>query len=188
MRVVDGQDQRVGNVIASTGPSPSRLIWDGIRAREPRRQRFAVGSWQVTSRPTVLGGLSYWIAIGSLRESVIDDLGEPILDSVQRLLGVIRSERAMQHAHTRTEAQELLTALRGVLEPADLPRLWDRLGNFRFRAQMPVRAFVSVELPPSTPTEPTTAAAAANGTSTTLLRRPSRRSSGRLPPSRTGRP
>lgn len=148
-----------GNVITSTGPGPQRLIWDGIRAREPRRQRFVVGRWQVTSRPTVLGGLSYWIAIGSLREGVIDDLGGPILDSVQRLMGVIRSERAVHHAHTLTEAEELLTALRGALEPAELPRLWDRLTNFRFQPQTPVRAFVSVELPPSTPPEPTTVAA-----------------------------
>lgn len=136
-----------GAVVASTGAGPARLIWAEIRAREPRRQHFVVGRWHVSTRPTVLGGMGYWIAIGSPRESVMDDLAEPILDSAQRLLGAIRGARVLQATQARAEARELLTTLHGVIEPGDVPRLWERLSSFRFVAQAPVRAFVASELP-----------------------------------------
>ncbi|EWT06419.1 regulatory protein [Intrasporangium chromatireducens Q5-1] len=136
-----------GAVVTSTGAGPARLVWAEIRAREPRRQRFTVGRWHVATRPTVLGGMGYWIAIGSFRESVLDDLAEPILDSAQRLLAAIRGASALQATQARTEAAELLTRLRGVVEPNEIPSLWDRLGQFRFRPQAPLRAFVSARLP-----------------------------------------
>ncbi len=140
-----------GAVVTSTGAGPARLVWAEIQAREPRRQRFTVGRWHVATRPTVLGGMGYWIAIGSFRESVLDDLAEPILDSTQRLLAAIRGASALQATQARTEAAELLTRLRGVVEPSEIPSLWDRLAQFRFRRQAPLRAFVSARLPPASP-------------------------------------
>jgi purine catabolism regulator len=135
-----------GVVVASTGSGPARLIWGEIRAREPRRQRFSVGRWHVATRPTVLGGLGYWIALGSQRRSVLDDLAEPLLDSAQRLLGAIHGTSILKAARARAESDELLATLNGVVESTEAQRLWDRLAAFRFRARSPLRAFVSGEL------------------------------------------
>lgn len=134
-----------GAAVASTGAGPARLIWAEIRAREARRQRFDVGRWHVAARPTVIGGMGYWIVIGSQRESVLDDLAEPLLDSAQRLLGAIRGATALKATEARAEAHELLTLLSEVVEPDDGSRLWERLAAFRFRGHTPVRAFVSVD-------------------------------------------
>ncbi|MDN5789417.1 MAG: PucR family transcriptional regulator [Micrococcales bacterium] len=135
-----------GTAVASTGSGPTRLIWAEIRAREARRQRFLVGRWHVATRPIVLEGMSYWIAIGSQQAHVLDDLAEPLLDSAQRLLGAIRAATALKATEARAEANELLTVLGAVVEPAEAPNLWERLAAFRFRMHAPLRAFVSTEL------------------------------------------
>ncbi len=136
-----------GATVAVTGAGPVRLIWAEIRAREPRRQHFTVGRWNLATRPIVMGGMGYWIAIGSQRKSVLDELSEPILDSTQRLLGAIHGTRALHATQARAEAQELLAALHLVISPADEPGIWNRLGGFRFRAQSFLRAFVSTGPP-----------------------------------------
>lgn len=133
-----------GATVAVTGAGPVRLIWDAIRARDPRRQQFSLGRWSIATRPIVMGGMGYWIAIGSQRKSVLDELSEPILDSTQRLLSAIQGNRALQASQARAETAELLATLHQVVSPTDVPGIWNRLGSFRFRPQSVLRAFVTL--------------------------------------------
>ncbi|MBO0851975.1 MAG: hypothetical protein J2P20_21120, partial [Pseudonocardia sp.] len=57
--------QSSGRVIASTGQGPLRLIWEEITARELGPQRFSVGRWAVATRPFVLRGSGFRLAVAS---------------------------------------------------------------------------------------------------------------------------
>ncbi|MDO5710655.1 MAG: helix-turn-helix domain-containing protein, partial [Micrococcales bacterium] len=135
-----------GAMIAATGAVPGHLIWEQIRCQVGRRQRFAVGRWQVAARPTAIAGMNYWIAIGSQQAHVLDNFADPLLDSVQRLLGAIQSTTAFQATEARAEVAELLTLLSGVIAPAEAPPLWERLAALRFPMHAPLRVFVSAKL------------------------------------------
>lgn len=135
-----------GRVVESTGQGPTVLIWSAVRAGNSGggRQGFTVGRWHVTARPVALRGVGYWIAIASRREQVIDELGEPILDATQKLLGAMRGLRALTAAQSVTEAAEILRTIRSGMTPDTAGRVWDRLRSFRFERERAMRAFVAV--------------------------------------------
>lgn len=134
-----------GAMIASTGAGPAHLIWSQTRCQGGRRQRFTVGRWQVATRPTTIEGMNYWIAIGSQQAHVLDNFAEPVLDSVQRLLGAIRSTTVFKATQARAEADALLILLSGVVAPAEAPALWARLAAFHFPMHAPLCVFVSAK-------------------------------------------
>ncbi|WP_416986548.1 PucR family transcriptional regulator [Streptomyces sp. T028] len=135
-----------GRVVESTGQGPTVLIWNAVRAGSSRggRQIFTVGRWHVTARPVALRGVGYWIALASRREQVIDELGQPILDATQKLLGAMRGLRALTVAQSVTEAAEILRTIRAGMTPDTASRVWDRLRSFRFERDRTMRAFVAV--------------------------------------------
>ncbi|MGI5459198.1 PucR family transcriptional regulator [Streptomyces sp. CA-249302] len=134
-----------GRVVESTGQGPTVLIWSAVRAGSSGggRQGFTVGRWHVTARPVALRGVGYWIAIASRREQVIDELGQPILDATQKLLGAMRGLRALTAAQSVTEAAEILRTIRSGMTPDTASRVWDRLRSFRFERERAMRAFVA---------------------------------------------
>lgn len=129
-----------GRVVAATGAGPARLVWDEIVSRPSGRQRFTVGRWQVATRPIVLRGTGYWIAVASRREDILDDVADPLLDTAQRLLGAIRGTRALNLSQQHAEAAQLLQVLRDGLAPERVTRTWERLRAFRFVPHQRLRA------------------------------------------------
>lgn len=134
-----------GRVVASTGQGPTMLIWSAVRSGQSRggKQGFAVGRWQVIARPIALRGVGYWVALGSRREAVLEELGPPILDATQSLLGAMRGIRALSAAQTLAEAAEILHTVSTSMTPETASRVWARLRPFRFERDRPVRAFVA---------------------------------------------
>ncbi|MFF4796332.1 PucR family transcriptional regulator [Streptomyces sp. NPDC001276] len=135
-----------GRVVESTGQGPTVLIWSAVRAGSSHggQHGFTVGRWHVTARPVALRGVGYWIAIASRREQVIDELGQPILDATQKLLGAMRGLRTLTLAQSVTEAAEILRTIRSGMTPDTASRIWDRLRPFRFERNRTMRAFVAV--------------------------------------------
>ncbi|MER6629115.1 PucR family transcriptional regulator [Streptomyces sp. NPDC000987] len=140
-----------GRVVESTGQGPTVLIWSAVRAGSSNggRQGFTVGRWHVAARPVALRGVGYWIAVASRREQVIDELGQPILDATQKLLGAMRGLRALTVAQSVTEAAEILRTIRSGMTPDTASRVWDRLRSFRFERDRSMRAFVAVPTLPA---------------------------------------
>jgi PucR family transcriptional regulator, purine catabolism regulatory protein len=155
-----------GRVVASTGQGPTMLIWSAVRAGQSRggRQAFTVGRWHVIARPIALRGVGYWVALGSRREPVLDELGPPIMDATQSLLGAMRGIRALSAAQTLAEAGEILRTASTGMTPETLSRVWERLRPFRFERDRPLRAFVAVPAADPAVGEAEPARAPADGT------------------------
>jgi purine catabolism regulator len=132
-----------GTIVASTGDGPAMLVWGEIQAAGTRQASFVVGRWHFIARPTVLRGIGYWLALGSKREDVLDELAEPLLDVTERLLGAIRGVRTLSAAQSMAESAQILRALRADISPETASRLWDRLRGFRFQRDRELRAFVT---------------------------------------------
>lgn len=132
-----------GTVVASTGQGPAMLVWGELRGARPEPARFVVGRWHVIARPILLRGVVYWLALGSKRPEVLDDLAEPLLDTTEQLLGAIRGVRTLSAAQTMTESTQILRTLRADLSPEAANRVWDRLRGFRFQRDNSIRAFVA---------------------------------------------
>lgn len=140
-----------GTVVASTGQGPAMLVWGELRGAGREPARFVVGRWHVVARPILLRGVVYWLALGSKRPEVLDDLAEPLLDATEQLLGAIRGVRTLSAAQTMTESTQILRTLRADLSPEAANRVWDRLRGFRFQRDNAIRAFVAIpiaSLPP----------------------------------------
>lgn len=135
-----------GSVVASTGDGPAMLIWSSIKSTPSAQLRFTVGRWHVVARPTVLRGVGYWIALGSRREEVLDEIGEHVLDSTQRLLGAIRGVRTLSAAQSVAESAQILRSLRSSITPETADRTWDRMRSFRFQRGQEIRAFVTASI------------------------------------------
>nr|WP_255480969.1 PucR family transcriptional regulator [Quadrisphaera sp. RL12-1S] len=143
-----------GRVVASTGEGPAMLIWNEIKDARPAQFRVVVGRWHVVARPTVLRGVGYWIALGSRRAEVLDELAEPVLEATQRLLGAVRGVRSLSTAQAVAESSEILSLLRAGITPEASTRLWDRLRSYRFQRGRPLRCFLATALPQPTQTQP----------------------------------
>ncbi|WP_335940715.1 helix-turn-helix domain-containing protein [Streptomyces sp. PTD5-9] len=137
-----------GRVVESTGQGPTVLIWSAVRAGSSHggRRGFTVGRWHVAARPVALRGVGYWIAIASRREQVVAELGQPILDATQKLLGAMRGLRALTMAQSVTEAAEILRTIRSGMTPDTVGRVWNRLRPFRFERNRMMRAFVAAPM------------------------------------------
>lgn len=137
--------EETGRIVASTGEGPTSLIWSAIRAggEQTTERRFVVGRWFVVTRPVVLRGVGYWLALGSRRERVLDDLAPTILDASQRLLAALRGLRTLSAVQAVAEAEEILRITRSSMTPETTQRVWKRLRAFRFAPENPIRVFVT---------------------------------------------
>ena len=133
-----------GRQVASMGEGPTRLIWTELRVRPAGRHSFTVGRWHVLARPVVVRGVGYWIALATRRGRTLDDLGDPLLESAQRIFSAVSVVRGLGATQLRAEAAQLVQQLADGVTTEEEGRIWDRLRPFRFTARHPVRLFVAV--------------------------------------------
>jgi hypothetical protein len=128
-----------GNVIASTGEAPSQLIWNEVSATSKQELSFEVGRWFVRTRRIALRVGLHVIAIASRGNQALDDVGEILLDTAERLLGAVYG---IQHGATqrdRRDNEQLLAALQDGILPSREHRFWARLNQFRFPSYTELR-------------------------------------------------
>ncbi|WP_051580936.1 PucR family transcriptional regulator [Pseudonocardia acaciae] len=125
--------QSSGRVIASTGQGPLRLIWEEITARELAPQRFAVGRWAVATRPFLLRGSGFRLAVASRGHALLDDLGPELLQTAEHVLAAANAVRALTMSQERAEAGRLVWTLYAGTPASRVRQTWDRLRRFRFR-------------------------------------------------------
>jgi purine catabolism regulator len=146
--------EATGRVVASVGRGPLRLIWEELTARhaEPLGEvrppdplpvtgphRFRVGRWAAASRPLLVRGAAFHLAIASQDAALIDDLGPGLLETAEHVLGAATAVRDLTLSQERAEAARLLSALRAGVTTSRVRQTWDRLRPFRLRAGTPLR-------------------------------------------------
>lgn len=129
-----------GNVIASTGEAPAQLIWNEVSTTNRQELSLEIGRWFVRTRRVALRDGIHVIAIASRGNSTLEDIGEVLLDTAERLLGAVYG---IQHGATlrdRRDNEQLLASLQDGILPSREHRFWARLGQFRFPAYTQLRA------------------------------------------------
>lgn len=132
-----------GHVAASVGEGPIRLIAHELVPRAREVQRFGVGRYHVLAGPVVMRGSGYWVALASRYPATIDEIGEPLLESTQRMLSAMRGARSLSRTQEQTRARHLLTLLAREVTSDRVPALWRRLRGLRFSPNQPMRAVVA---------------------------------------------
>ncbi|MCW2134363.1 helix-turn-helix domain-containing protein [Arthrobacter sp. VKM Ac-2550] len=135
-----------GRIIESTGEGPTHLIWNELRDQKQVSDRISIGRWEVMARPLVLRGNGYWLAIASRNTGVIDELGEMLLETTQRLLGAINGISQFSVSKERHENAQLLSMLQDGIPVAREYRHWERMRPFRFVPYERVRAVAAANL------------------------------------------
>ncbi|WP_372452631.1 PucR family transcriptional regulator [Pseudonocardia nigra] len=128
-----------GRIVTSTGQGPLRLIREEITAREVAPQQFTVGRWAVATRPLLLRGAGYRLAVASRSHALVDDLGPLLLEIAERVLAAANAVRALAMGQERAEAARLVSALRVGIPASRVRQTWDRLRPFRIRVGQDVR-------------------------------------------------
>lgn len=133
-----------GRQVAAVGDGPTRLIWSELATRGHGRLRFAVGRWHVLAQPLSVRGVGYWMAVASRRESTIEEVGDGLLESAERIFSAVSGIQALSATATWAEAAQLLQQLvEGVTTESEI-RVWDRLRAYRFAPRFPVRMLWAV--------------------------------------------
>lgn len=128
-----------GNVIASTGEAPAQLIWNEVSATNRQELTLEIGRWNVRTRRVALRDGIHVLAIASRGHETIEQIGELLLDTSERLLGAVYG---IQHGATlrdRRDNEQLLTSLHDGILASREHRFWARLGQFRFPAYTQLR-------------------------------------------------
>lgn len=129
-----------GNIIASTGDAPGQLIWNEVSITNRQELALEIGRWFVRTRRVALRDGVHVIAIASRGNGTLDEIGEVLLDTAERLLGAVYG---IQHGATlrdRRDNEQLLASLQDGILPSREHRFWARLGQFRFPAYTKIRA------------------------------------------------
>ncbi|MCI9888589.1 helix-turn-helix domain-containing protein [Micrococcales bacterium 31B] len=134
-----------GTLLESTGEGPTRLIFTEIMARARggatgAGPRLRIGRWEVMSRSVVVRGQACTLAVASRNETILDDIGDMLLDTAQRLLAAMTGLNQAALVQQQHESNQLLTALQDGILPAREQRYWERLKAFRFEPYRPLRA------------------------------------------------
>lgn len=129
-----------GRVVASAGEGPIRLMWTEMQRSGGAQERFTVGRWDAIGKPLVLRGKSYRLVLASRNSTMLDDLGDVLLQTTQRLLGAINGITQISLSRTLYENAQLLVALQDGISPSREHRYWNRMNPFRFTAYEPLRA------------------------------------------------
>ncbi|EMY35107.1 regulatory protein [Arthrobacter crystallopoietes BAB-32] len=132
-----------GRILESTGEGPTHLIWTELQNQERVAERLTIGRWEVMARPLVLRGNGYQLAIASRNSGILDELGEVLLETTQRLLGAINGISQFSISRERHENSQLLTMLQDGIPVAREFRHWERMRPFRFLPYERVRAVVA---------------------------------------------
>ncbi|UOQ59618.1 helix-turn-helix domain-containing protein [Leucobacter rhizosphaerae] len=136
-----------GSVVASTGEAPTQLIWNEVAATNRREISIEIGRWYVRTRRVALRDGVHVIAIASRAEDTLDQIGELLLDTSERLLGAVHGIQYGATQRDRRDNEQLIATLHDGVLPAREHRFWSRLAQFRFPAYAPIRA---LELAPLT--------------------------------------
>lgn len=135
-----------GEIIESTGEGPTSLIFNAISSQPARYDRVSIGRWEVMYRSMVLRGRGYHLAIATRQGAMLDDLGDVLLETTQRMLGAINGISQLDTSRQRHENAQLLTSLQDGIEVSRELRYWELLKPFGFKGFTPVRAIVATTL------------------------------------------
>lgn len=139
-----------GRVVASAGEGPFRLIWSEMQRSGGTQERFSVGRWEVMGKTLVLRSKTYRLVLASRNSTMLDDLGEVLLQTTQRLLGAINGITQIGLSRELYENAQLLVTLQDGISPSREHRYWGRMRPFRFTAYEELRA-VAISTPSREP-------------------------------------
>ena len=142
-----------GAIVSSTGEAPTQLIWNEVSATHRRELDLAIGRWTVRTRRVALRDGVHVIAIASRGAERLDQLGELLLDTSERLLGAVHGIQYGATQRDRRDNEQLISSLYDGVLPAREHRFWSRLARFRFPAYAAVRTVEASPLDGSTATE-----------------------------------
>ncbi|MGL3807079.1 PucR family transcriptional regulator [Paeniglutamicibacter sp. R2-26] len=135
-----------GEIIESTGEGPTNLIFSAISSQPARFERVSIGRWEVMYRSMVLRGRGYHLAIATRQGAMLDDLGDVLLETTQRMLGAINGISQLDVSRQRHDNAQMLTSLQDGIAVARELRYWELLKPFGFTGFEPVRAVVATTL------------------------------------------
>lgn len=129
-----------GATVASVGEAPAQLIWNEVAATHRRELSIPIGRWHVRTRRVSLRDGIHVIALASRGSETLDQIGELLLDSAERLLGAVHGIQYGASQRDRRDNEQLIASLHDGILPAREHRFWSQLAQFRFPAYAPVRA------------------------------------------------
>jgi purine catabolism regulator len=129
-----------GRVVASAGDGPIRLIWTELERSGGIQERFSVGRWEVMGKSLMLRGKTYRLVLASKNSTMLDDLGDVLLQTTQRLLGAINGITQLGLSRELYENAQLLVALQDGISPSREHRYWGSMRPFHFVAYEEMRA------------------------------------------------
>ncbi|MBC7761319.1 MAG: helix-turn-helix domain-containing protein [Candidatus Saccharibacteria bacterium] len=129
-----------GRVVASAGEGPIRLMWTEMQRSGGAQERFTVGRWDAIGKSLVLRGKTYRLVLASRNSTMLNDLGDVLLQTTQRLLGAINGITQIGLSRELYENAQLLVALQDGISPSREHRYWNRMNPFRFTAYEALRA------------------------------------------------
>ncbi|MDQ0092721.1 PucR family transcriptional regulator [Paeniglutamicibacter psychrophenolicus] len=135
-----------GAIVESTGEGPTNLILSAIASGPSPLDRISIGRWEVMYRSMVLRGRGYHLAIATRQGALLDDLGDVLLETTQRMLGAIEGISHFDTSRQRHENARLLTSLQDGIEVSRELRYWESLKPLGFTAFEPVRVVVATTL------------------------------------------
>ena len=135
-----------GSMVASVGEAPAQLIWNEVSATHRRELSIPIGRWHVRTRRVSLRDGIHVIALASRGPETLDQVGELLLDTAERLLGAVHGIQYGATQRDRRDNEQLIASLHDGILPAREHRFWSQLAQFRFPAYAPVRA---LELAPT---------------------------------------
>lgn len=128
-----------GNIIANSGEAPLNLIWNEISATHQSELTLEIGRWSVRTRRVSLRERIHVIALASRSEQRLDEVGDLLMDTSERLLGAVHGIQYGATWRDRRDNEQLLASLHDGVLPAREHRYWNRLTQLRFPPYSPVR-------------------------------------------------
>lgn len=135
-----------GRIIESSGDGPTHLIWRELHHGSNGPEPLVIGQWGVMARPLVLRGDGFTLAVASRNHRVVEDLGDVLLETTQRLLAAVNGITRFSDSRQRHENTQLLTMLQDGIPVAREFRHWERMRAFRFTPYESLRAVVAANL------------------------------------------
>lgn len=135
-----------GKLVESSGDGPVHLVLQAITNHGVHYEKISIGRWQVMYRTIVMRGRGYHLAIASRNEQVLNEVGDILLDTTQKMLGAIKGLQHLDASRRRHENSQLLTSLQDGIEVSRELRYWELLQPFGFEAYQPVRSVAAVVL------------------------------------------
>ncbi|WP_411731042.1 PucR family transcriptional regulator [Paeniglutamicibacter sp.] len=135
-----------GVIVESTGEGPTNLIFSAIGGGQSGFDRFSIGRWEVMYRSMVLRGRGYHLAIATRQGTLLDDLGDVLLETTQRMLGAIKGISHLDTSRRRHENAQLLTNLQDGIDVSRELRYWELLKPLGFKGFEPFRSVVATTL------------------------------------------